>query len=648
LTGPGIPTDPGIPGGPGITGGPGVARNYPDLAALRGALAAGAPAPTAVLMAVAGAPDADPVADVHDATHRMLDVLRQWLADDALGAARLVLVTDGAVAAADGEDVRDLAGAALWGLVRSAQNENPGRFTLLDLDGTDASHAAVPAALATGEPQLAVRGGLARTPRLTRPDGAPAGGGQSGADTSGADTPGAKASKAKASKAKALDPDGTVLITGATGALGALVARHLVAEHGVRYLLLTSRRGQDAKGALELEAELTARGAAITTAACDAADRDALAALLASVSPAHPLTAVIHAAGVLDDGVITALTPDRLDTVLRPKVDAAWNLHELTRDADLAAFVLFSSLAGTVGTPGQGNYAAANAWLDGLAHRRHAAGLPAVSVAWGLWARAGAMTENLGDADQARISRTGIAPLGTEEGLALFDAALRSEVAVTGAARIVPTALRAQAGAGMLPAVFRGLVRTPARRVLDAGGAAADGGSSLARRLAELPAAERHEHLLDLVRDTAAAVLARSDGGPIDAGRAFRELGFDSLTAVELRNRLNAATGLRLPATLVFDHPNPDALARHVHAELLGEAATPQAAAVAEVDRMEAGLAALPAGPESRTAVVARLQELIRKWGGAPEPDAGASDDDLRSATDDELFSALDAELGIL
>ncbi|WP_250403679.1 type I polyketide synthase, partial [Streptomyces cellostaticus] len=575
---------------------------YADLSALGGVVASGKPLPETVLVAYApsGTETTGPEATADAARRATGDALRlvqDWLAAESLAGARLAVVTRGAVEARPGEGVTDLTHAPLWGLLRSAQSENPGRFVLVDLDGhlgsdpgadgtggddagtvtgTTRPSALAPllaSAVASGEPQLAVRDGALHAARLARVPAAP--------DTGTARPP-------------ALDPEGTVLITGGTGALGSLLARHLVVRHGVRHLLLTSRRGPAAEGAAELVAELAGLGAEATVTACDAADREALAALLANVPAAHPLTAVVHTAGRVDDGLVPSLTPERLDTVLRPKADAALHLHELTRGADLAAFVLFSSAAGTLGNPGQANYAAANAFLDALAQHRRAVGLPAVSLAWGLWEQRSAMTGELTDADVQRMARAGLAPLSSDEGLALFDTACalaaadpvcgtepdataRTEANASGAGALVAMRLdtgplRAQADAGALPAVFRGLVRGVPRRA--AAQQAADPVASEAARLlaglSALPEAEQERTLLDVVRAQVAAVLAYPSPDAVGETQEFLELGLDSLTAVELRNRLNAATGLRLPATLLFDHPSPALVAARLRAELAG------------------------------------------------------------------------------
>ncbi|ARQ72498.1 beta-ketoacyl synthase [Streptomyces marincola] len=488
-----------------------------------------------------------------DATGRPADDVRVWRAGGgdaraalhaALDALRtedgtLAVLTRGAVRVAD-EDVTDLAGAAVWGLVRSAQSEDPGRFVLIDVAddaGADADdeqeHAeAVALALATGEPQVAIRNGQAYAPRLR-----PAAGTEAGQAPAFGDT---------------------VLITGASGALGGLVARHLVTAHGVRRLLLTSRRGPKAPGTDELVAGLVDLGAEVEVAACDVADRDALADLLAG----RALTGVVHAAGVLDDGVVSALTPERLDAVLAPKALAALHLHELTREMDLGAFVLFSSAAGVIGTPGQGNYAAANAFLDGLAAHRRAQGLPAQSLAWGLWATDAGMAGDLADRDRQRIDRTGLVGLTPDEGLELMDAA-----GALAAPALVPMRLDTRAlTADEVPSLLRGLVRGGGRRAAAAG--RGGGAGALRQRLAGLTPGEREDELLHLVRSHAAAVLGHAGPEAIEPERAFSDLGFDSLGAVEFRNTLNAATGLRLPPTLIFDQPNARVLAGHLAEEL--------------------------------------------------------------------------------
>ncbi|MBB4911539.1 type I polyketide synthase [Actinophytocola algeriensis] len=462
----------------------------------------------------------DPVTATHEQVAAALAAVKEWLGDDRFPGTRLVFVTRGAVHSA----APDPAAAAVWGLVRSAQAEHPGRFGLLDVDGET-----VPAAaLASDEPQLAVRDGELFAPRLAR--------------------------TAPPEDAALPTWDGTVVITGGTGGLGSVLARHLVTEHGVRHLLLLSRSGVAAPGLVD---ELTGLGADVVVTACDVADRAALAEALSSVE--HPVSAVLHAAGVLADGVISALTPAALDTALRPKVDAAWHLHELVGDADL---VLFSSVAGVTGAAGQGNYAAGNAFLDALAALRRAQGLPAVSLAWGPWESDAGMTG--ADENSRRLRQLGTPPLTVAQGTALFDAALRTGEPVVVPVRLDLAALRAM---GTVPAVLRGLVRTTTRRAAVSGsGTAAD----LVTRLGRLDETRRRDAVLDLVREQVGAVLGHQDPRALDPARPLAELGFDSLTAIELRNQLSAATGLRFPATLVYDHPSVAVLAAHVLDELLG------------------------------------------------------------------------------
>ncbi|MGC9544883.1 SDR family NAD(P)-dependent oxidoreductase, partial [Streptomyces sp. UG1] len=506
-------------------------RSWADWEALSAALAEGAPVPEVVLAPFTTPEDSgtDPARAAHAHTHHALDLVQNFLADERLAAGHLVLLTRCAVAATDGEHIGDLPASALWGLVRSAQLEEPGRLLLIDVDHDESGDLALPAAIAAGHAQTAIRGGAPHTPRLVRAT-------QPSEDDS---TP-------------ALASDGTVLITGGTGALGSLVARHLVERHGVRHLLLTSRGGASAPGALELEAELLAHGAEVTIAACDAADREALAALLAGIPDEHPLTAVIHAAGVLDDATVQSLTPDRLDTVLRPKADAAWNLHHLTQDHDLAAFVLFSSITGTLGSPGQANYAAANAFLDALAHHRHAHGLPATSLAWGPWTAEGGMTGHLSAADLQRIARSGLHPLTAAQALA-----------------VLSTTLTTPQQPNLVPARLTTTPHTVTRRTGTS--------ESLAQRLLGLTEAEQDALVLDLVRRHAAMALGHTDAEDVAPDLAFQGLGFDSLTAVELRNNLNAATGLRLAATALFDYPTATSLAGHVREQLLAKTAPAKA-----------------------------------------------------------------------
>ncbi|WP_143070833.1 type I polyketide synthase, partial [Streptomyces malaysiense] len=556
---------------------------------------------------------------VRDVLCRALEAVRGRLAG-AAGAAPLVLVTRGAVAVDAGEDVTGLASAAVWGLGRSAQSEHPGRIVLADLDGTEASRralaAALEAAVPAGEFQLAIRAGEVRVPRLVRV----------------AEPPDAVRPPHMA---------GTVLVTGGTGTLGGTVARHLVAEHGVRHLLLVSRSGRRAPGALELEAELTAHGAEVTIASCDVGDRRSVDRLIASVGPEHPLTAVVHTAGALDDAVITSLTPERVDTVLRPKADAAWHLHEATEHLDLTAFVLYSSVAGTLGSPGQGGYAAANTYLDALATHRHAHGLPATSLAWGLWEQTSALTGTLDGADLARMNRTGLLPMASEQGLALLDAALATRAPALLAARLHLPALRAMAEADVLPPVLHTLVPPRADRQAGAGA----GAEALLRRLAGLDEEAQRETLLELVRGHVATVLGHNGPDAVEPDRAFRELGFDSLTAVELRNRLAAATGLRLPATVVFDHPTPAAVARHVHEELLRTAGP--GTGLAELEALEAALRTVEPAGELRAEIGRRLRAMAENWAVAEGPEeTGDVTEMIRSASAAEIFAFIDRDLG--
>ncbi|WP_302185157.1 type I polyketide synthase, partial [Streptomyces sp. AC627_RSS907] len=536
-----------------------------------------APAPVVSVDATASGP-------ARDRAGALLALLQGWLEDPAWAGSRMVVRTYGAV----GDEVTDPDGAALWGLVRSAQSEHPDRVHLLDASA-DAFYPV---------PEAVVREGVLTVPRLTR--------------------------------LKALQPvvfgEGAVVVTGATGTLGRLIVRHLVDVHGVRRLVLLSRSG----GSVEVE------GAAVRAVACDVADADAVADALRG----ETVTAVVHAAGVLDDGLLSGLTPERLDAVFRVKVDAARNLLAATEGQDLAAFVLYSSAAGLFGNAGQANYAAANAYLDAYATRLRSGGVPATSLAWGLW-DAG-MGEALTGTGRDRMRRGGILPLTAEQGLAAFDAALGTAAPVVAPLALDTTALGQAAEAGLLPPLLAGLVRAPrSRRAVPAG-------PTLGKRLDGLSAEDQDRVVLEAVQAQVAAVLGHDSAASVPAERAFSELGFDSLTAVELRNRLMAATDLRLPSTLVFDYPNAGALAAYLTERLRPAVVSPADALLAELDRLEQGLRAAPADDEERSRVTARLHGLLAVWQGEGTGGAGAGlARDLETATDDEMFDLLGKEFGI-
>jgi polyketide synthase 7 len=444
---------------------------------------------------------------------------------------------------------------------------------------------------------------------------------------------------------------GSVVITGGTGMAGSAVAAHLVARYGVAHVVLVSRSGADAGGVAELVDRLKDAGAEVSVMACDVGDRDAVAGLLAELPARYPLKGVFHAAGVLDDGLIGSLTPDRVDTVLRAKVDGAWNLHECTRDSDLSAFVMFSSMAGIVGSPGQGNYAAANSFLDGLAASRRAQGLAGLSVAWGLWEQASGMTRHLDERDKARMSRIGLAPMATEQALRLFDTAMLAEHPVMVAARIDPGAL-VDNGAS-LPPLLSQLVARPIRRVIDETDTTSASMTSLVARLQGLSVEQRHSELVDLVCRNAATVLGRPNAGDINAGSVFQDLGFDSLTAVELRNRLKTATGLTLSPTLIFDYPTPIVLAEHLETRLVvptTTAAQPDLMArFNDITRELQTLLNQPDWqPEDKPHLTTRIQTLLTTLSAQLDPydQQDADDEDIHTATESQLFAILDEELG--
>ncbi|MEU0149428.1 type I polyketide synthase [Streptomyces sp. NPDC006288] len=601
--------------------GPGTLGTHPTLRELADAIASGAAeVPDRVVVAVPTLPG-DTADAARAAAHRALGLVQSWLAEERFAGSRLVFVTRGTLAVDPGAEVAGLPGATVHGLVRAAITEHPGRFALLDTEpgtGLAGSAAEVTAAIAGEEPESALRDGVVRVPRLARV-------------TPGRDGEGA---------APGWNPAGTTLITGATGTLGRLVARHLVTAHGVRRLALVSRSGLAADGAEALRDELTALGADVTVAACDAADRDALRRVLDDIPAEHPLTAVVHAAGIVDDGVVTGLTAERVDGVLAAKVDAAYNLHELTASMDLGAFVLFSSVASTFGGAGQAAYAAGNAFLDALAGHRRALGLAGLSLCWGPWAELSTMTGKLGAADHARYARGGIESLSSEEGLALLDAARARDEAVLVPVRL---SLAGFTDPDQVPPLLRGLVRGRVRPA--AATARREDAPAPADRFAGMTGPERGRALLDLVREEAALVLAYPPSTRVDVERGFLEMGFDSLSAVELRNRLARATGLTLPATLLFDRPTPAGLAAHLDEIFPSDSERVLAPILLELEKLGANLPDTTADDVLRDRVGTRLRELLAKVGAPAEAAPGTPDsviDNLEEASDDDIFRFLD------
>jgi NAD(P)-dependent dehydrogenase (short-subunit alcohol dehydrogenase family)/acyl carrier protein len=523
--------------------------------------------------------------------------------------APLWLVTAGAVDAGTGETgVADPEGHQVWGFGAALALERPDRWGgLVDLPAGDpepGTALALAAALGGAHPanQLAVRAGGVRARRLVR---APA-----------------------PADARTWTPSGTVLVTGGTGALGAAVARRL-ADRGAEHLVLVGRRGAAAPGAAELAAELTAAGTGVTLAACDATDRGALAAVLAGIPADRPLTAVVHAAGVLADGTVESLTADGVREVLRVKVEGARLLDELTADLDLDAFVLFSSLAGTVGAAGQANYAAANSHLDALAAALRARGRAATAIAWGPWQGAGMAGADVTD----RMRRGGVLPLPVGTALAALE-----RVAVGDDAAVVVADIDwARYGAGLLAGPHRSLVeQLPELRDLAAAGSlpSSDG----LEDLVALPPEDRDRLLRRLVRTRVAAVLGHVGGERIGDTTPFRELGFDSLTAIELRNVLAAATGLTLPATVVFDHPSVADLAAHLRDGLVPAAVPARERLAADVDRLAAELAGPDLADDDRDHLLDRLRALLAR----PAPRAAADAPALDTADAEELYALLD------
>ncbi|WP_372455108.1 type I polyketide synthase [Streptomyces buecherae] len=616
--------------------------SYPDLAALVAAVAAGAPPPGAVLwpVPVPGGTSATPPEAVRAATGELLGLVRAWLAEPRLADARLVAVL--AEPTGVGEPGRRLVGAAVQGLLRSARSEHPRRFGLLNLADATTTALAPALALLDTEPEVTLRDGRPLVARLT-PVAPAAGTGAGQPSDSG---------------------HGTVLVTGGTGTLGGLVARRL-AEQGARRLLLVSRSGERAPGALELAAELSEFGAEVAFAACDVADRRSLAAVVRSVPAGQPLTGVVHTAGVVDDGLVATLTPERIAAVLRPKVDAAWHLHELTADLGLGEFIVFSSASGAFGPAGQAGYAAANACLDALARHRHTQGLPALSLAWGLWAERSALTGALTERELERMGRDGVRPLATPDALDLFDAArgMTGEPVLT-PLRLDPDRLRDRAQRGHLAPLLAELVTSiapppttdpaapetaavppptpaPAPATAAAPATPTGGGTHPAEeRLRAMPEPERLRALTELVLTQAAVALGEAPEDGIDPDLGFVDLGFDSLASLDLQAALHEEIGVELPSTLIFDYPNATALAGHLCAELGGRQSTEVAPALAELDRLEAFLTPFAADDQARGSITHRLRDLLSRW--ADEPQDAPDKPDLAAASDDELFAALD------
>jgi acyl transferase domain-containing protein/NADP-dependent 3-hydroxy acid dehydrogenase YdfG/acyl carrier protein len=551
----------------------------------------------------------DVAADTQEVAWRVLEGVRSWLAEERPIQERLAIVTHGAIATRPDEDVSDLAGAVTWGLVRSAQLESLGRLALIDTDDAEASDRLLPAILSDGEPQVA-RLGIAPPP--------------------------------VARTGATFDPARTVLITGGTGVLGAMLARHLVAERGVRSVVLASRRGPGAEGAAPLAAELESRGARVSIVACDVGDRDAVRELLEHVPEELPLGAIVHTAGALDNGMIDSLTPESLAGALRAKANGAWYLHELTADLDLSAFVLYSSAAGVLGNPGAANYAAANTFLDALAAHRRARGLSGTSIAWGLWRRSAELPGAIDATHLGRMDLMGIKGLSTEEGLRLFDLACDGADPLRVALRMDFAALREHAGDGLIPPILSDLAQASVRRMSDRSRVL----------VAQLAAAPEHEHealVLAFLREQVAVALGHSSPESVDVDATFKELGFDSLGIVYLRNRLIAATGLQFPVTLVFSYPTPAALAAYLREQLApaGAGSSPEERA----QQLAEALLAHDLDLRERTQLASRLRTMadelqregLRDGDVVVERIEGSSAAELFQLYDDELATEADA-----
>ncbi|MFE7565323.1 type I polyketide synthase, partial [Kitasatospora sp. NPDC057500] len=466
-------------------------------------------------------------------TH-VLNTLQTWLTDERFTTSRLLIATRGAVATDNTTDI-NLAHTPVWGLVRSAQAENPGRIQLTDLDTTSDPATA----LTTHEPETALRHNTIHIPRLHRLTPQPT------------------------TTNTTFDPEGTILITGGTGGLGAVIARHLATHHGARHLVLASRTGTNTPTTTRLLTELAELGTHAHATTCDVTDRQALATLITDITTQRPLVGIVHAAGSGNNALTTALTPQHLDTALAPKADGAWHLHQLTQHLDLTAFILISSAGGLVLTAGQGNYAAANVFLDGLATHRRANGLPATSMAFALWDTGTGMSRHLNDIDRTRMTTQGLPPLTHDQGLTLFTQALHTHHTTVAPLRINPTTLRTRTDT--IPALLRTHNTHPTHNTRTPRTTTPP---TWPQQLTHLTPQERHRTILQAVRTEIATVLGHTTPDTVEPDRAFKELGFDSLAATELRNHLNTLTGLHLPATLAFDHPTALAITHHLTTQL--------------------------------------------------------------------------------
>lgn len=551
---------------------------------------------------------------------RSLQILSET---EPLANCRFVLVTESAVATQEGEAVDGWWQAGLWGLLRTARSEHPERaWRIVDLDGSTESRAQwIPVLSMPAEDEVALRQGVCRVPRLV----------QAG--------PAARPDPARGT----FDSQRTVLVTGGTQGVGALVALHLARQHQVRQLLLVSRQGANAPGVASLVAELAALGCATTVTPCDVSDYAALTQCLGQLSSAHPLQAVFHCAGVLDDGVLSTLTAERTERVFMAKAQGAWNLHQATRQMSLSAFVVFSSAAGLLGSAAQANYAAANTWVDALCAYRQALRLPAQSLAWGTWAGSG-MAAQLSESAKGRLRQQGIVPLRPAQALDLLDQALSRSEPLLVPIQLDLRSLRKKDADN--PATLLQSLLGPRAKATASGADGAQG--RWLERLQSLAVEERERGVLECVQQEIVAVMRLAEAAALPPDQPLKELGLDSLLAMEIRNRLRAGTGLRLPSSLVFDRPTPLALAQYLCTQLFANQKAPPVPVLAELDKLESLLSASDVQDSLRAGITSRLQALLSKWtrGQSKEEDAVIADK-IQAATPDEIFSFIDQELGI-